>query len=405
MPLAFTKLPFKEASEFLRQKVKLPTKSFADLQGAMHSRAFVIAGATKTEFLADMQGAVAKAIDDGTTLQEFEKDFNGIVKKHGWTFKQDPGWRASVIYNTNLRTAYAAGSEAQMQRTARRRPFARYIGGLSLDPRPLHLRWSGTILPLNHPWWSTHTPPNGWGCKCKKVSVSQRELARNGWKISDKSPDNGSYRWQNPATSEVTSIPKGIDPLWDYNPGQAAWGQPTTKNLADKLAAGKMIDLDSRGPKDFDRPEIVPVDIPRAEPVPRAKTNTELRKVLSDAIAGEERTFSDPLGEFVNVNQGIVDHILEKPKSRFDGREMFFPLIPEVIEDPYEIWVGFAKSEKTGQVFLRKRYIKVIELGKNRTLGLIAEVIGGMWVSFDFFRGRPNAAKNLRKGMLVWGRK
>ncbi len=402
---SFTKLPFTQASDFLRQKVRLPTKAWTDLQGGMHSRAFVIAGAVKTELLEEMQSAVLKGIDQGTTLQQFKKDFSGIVKKHGWTFKQDPGWRAAVIFNTNMRTAFAAGSEAQMQRTKARRPFARYIGGLSLDPRRLHLEWNGTILPLDHPWWSTHTPPNDFGCKCKKVTASQRELDRDGLNVSQAAPDNGTFKWKNPSTGGVTLVPNGIGPTWDYNPGQAAWGQQFTKQLADKLVAGKLTDLDSRGPGNFQRPADIPVDAAKAQPVPRAKTDNELRQVLKDSIGGEEKTFTDPLGDFVNVNQGLVDHILEKPQSRFDGREQFFPLIPEVIEDPYEVWAGFARSEATGQVFLRKRYIKVIELDKKRTLGFIAEVRNGMWVGFDFFRGRPNAAKNLRKGLLVWGRK
>jgi len=404
MALAFTKLPFTEASDFLRQKVRLPTQSWRDIQRGMHSQAFVIAGAMKTELLEDMQSAVLKGIEQGTTLQQFKKDFNGIVKKHGWTFKQDPGWRAGVIYNTNMRTAFAAGAEAQMQRTKSRRPYARYIAGLSAEPRAEHLTWHGTILPLDHPWWSTHTPPNDWGCKCKKVSVSQRELDRDGLEVLKNAPDNGSRQVTDPITGKKQSLENGLGLSWDYNPGQAAWGQQFAKQLADKLVSGKLVDMDSRGPGDFNRPASVSVDSAKATPVSRTKSENELRQVLRDSIGGEEKTFIDPLGEFVNVNQGIVDHILEKPQSRFDGREQFFPLIPEVIEDPFEVWVGFARSEKTGQVFLRKRYIKFIQLDKKRTFGLIAEVRNGMWVGFDFFRGRPTAAKNLRKGLLVWGR-
>lgn len=91
--------------------------------------------------------------------------------------------------------------------------------------------------------------------------------------------------------------------------------------------------------------------------------------------------------------------------ARLDGREQYFPFIKETIEDPYEIWTGFEENEATGQVHLRQRYVKMVELDKKRTLGLIAEVENGKWVGFDFFRGGKSGQKNLRRGLLVWGRK
>lgn len=36
----------------------------------------------------------------------------------------------------------------------------------SFDPRADHLHYVGTIRPIDDPWWNTHTPPLGWGCKC-----------------------------------------------------------------------------------------------------------------------------------------------------------------------------------------------------------------------------------------------
>lgn len=43
------------------------------------------------------------------------------------------------------------------------------------------------------------------------------------------------------------------------------------------------------------------------------------------------------------MGQGLLDHMVEKP-ARPDGREALFPFIRELIEDPAEIWVGFARS-------------------------------------------------------------
>ena len=39
---------------------------------------------------------------------------------------------------------------------------------------------AGTLLPVDDPWWQTHYPPNGWGCKCWVRQVSRREAERLG---------------------------------------------------------------------------------------------------------------------------------------------------------------------------------------------------------------------------------
>ncbi len=206
MPIKFAKLPFAEAQNFLRRKVNLPTETWKDIQDGMHVSAFVIAGAQKEELLSDIRASLQKALDEGTTLADFKKDFRATVQKHGWNYKGEEGWRTATIFNTNMRTAFSAGNEAQLQRTKSRRPFARYIAGLSANPRQDHLNWHNIILPIDHPWWSTHTPPNGFGCKCRKVSVSRFELKRNGWEVSRNAPTSPQSK-------------KGVDESFHFNPG------------------------------------------------------------------------------------------------------------------------------------------------------------------------------------------
>ena len=210
MPALFTALAFKEAQDFLRAKVNLPTKTWRDIQDGMHVSSFVIAGAQQDDLLSDIRASLQQALDDGTTIADFRKDFRKTVQAHGWNYKGKEGWRTGVIFNTNMRTAFSAGNEAQLQRTKKARPYARYIAGLSGDnSRPQHLAWHNTILPIDHPWWSTHTPPNGWGCKCRKVSVSKFELDKNDWTVRQRAPTSTESR-------------QGIDESFHYNPGLVA---------------------------------------------------------------------------------------------------------------------------------------------------------------------------------------
>lgn len=99
----------------------------------------------------------------------------------------------------------------------------------------------------------------------------------------------------------------------------------------------------------------------------------------------------------------ILDHWLEDAK-RLGGREQYLPFLRELIEQPYEIWVGFARNELTGKVELRRRYVKAIDIGKQRTISFIADAVAGQWIGFDFFHGALSYADKMRVGYLVWGR-
>ncbi len=99
------------------------------------------------------------------------------------------------------------------------RPFWQYRHGNSKRPRPEHVALDGMVLRHDDPFWSTHYPPSGFGCKCRVVTMSQRDMDREG-KNLDKAPDVEYYDWTD-RNGNVHKIPKGADPGWDYNVGQA----------------------------------------------------------------------------------------------------------------------------------------------------------------------------------------
>ena len=220
-------LPFEEAILFLRRKLSLPTATWRDLLRAAHDWAFVVAGATKAQLLSDLREAVDRAIADGTTLEDFRKDFDRAVREAGWSYRGSRGWRTRLIYQTNVQTAYAAGRRAQMRsaEVMRDRPYWQYRHGGSAEPRPKHVArapegWNRLVLPADHEFWQAHYPPNGWGCSCFVVTLSAQDLRRLGLPVGDWSQDaDGTYEWTNPDTGEVEDIPRGIDPGWNYAPG------------------------------------------------------------------------------------------------------------------------------------------------------------------------------------------
>ncbi|MFB9968974.1 phage minor head protein [Pseudoroseomonas cervicalis] len=217
-------LPFREAISFFAGKVGVTTESWSDVWRDAHTRAFMVAGAASDALVGDFQAEIAKAVAGELPFAEFRKRFDAIVERHGWTHNGTPGWRARVIYETNLSTAYAAGRYAQETDpdVLAVFPYWQYVHSGAAHPRKQHLAWNGLTLAADDPFWTTHYPPNGWGCGCYVRPLSARNLARMGKDGPDRSPDIVMRPWRNPRTGAVSQVPEGVDPGWDYNPG-AAW--------------------------------------------------------------------------------------------------------------------------------------------------------------------------------------
>lgn len=269
----------KEALDYIRAKGWKVGFSHLDVFREEHAHYFTVAKAMKYDVLAAIRSEVDKALAEGRTLQQFRRDLEPTLQKLGWwgvKEEADPAtgeirpvqlgspYRLKVIYDTNLRTSRAAGQEERMQRTKAALPYALYSLGPSAEHRPEHVAWHGVLLPIDDPWWDTHTPQLGYGCKCRKRQVGEREAARlKAEGVLDPTappklnPETGlptgkrekrytpvqteappiRYReWVNKRTGEVLQVPVGIDPGFDVNPARAARQLPA-RLVGEKLAS------------------------------------------------------------------------------------------------------------------------------------------------------------------------
>lgn len=219
-------LPPADAIRYFAGKLNVATRRWDDVWRAAHSRAFMVAGVQADDLLAGIRGALAKALADGTTLAEFRADLAPMLGRLGWDSRGRGyvGWRTRLVYETNLRSAYAAGQYEQQTDpdVLDLVPVWRYRHSGALDARPEHQAWDGLTLRHDDPWWRTHYPPNGWGCGCWVEPLTDRQAARSGG--IGQAPPIVTRPWTDPASGRQADVPIGIDPGWDYNVG-ASWRQ------------------------------------------------------------------------------------------------------------------------------------------------------------------------------------
>lgn len=241
-------IPFEEMKEYIAGKrAVLPTDTWRDIQQSAHSKAFVIAGVTKTEFLTDVLDILKVQSENGVSFSDFRKQFREKVAQHGWTnynaelnglgklensSRKYKAWRTQVIYNTNMRTAFAAGRWEQMnsETSAENFPYLVYrhnYYGISKEPRAEHLAYNGIVLPKNHSFWASHYPPNGFGCKCGVEQLTkreaQREFVKSGISSETFTGEYGFERAEKAVEKYAKSLKEDDAKLeksgWAYNPG------------------------------------------------------------------------------------------------------------------------------------------------------------------------------------------
>lgn len=219
-----------------------PSFHWQDRYAADHARAFTVAKSAGFDILADIYAGLEAALKEGKTPRQFAQELTPLLQAKGWWGRKSvvnpmtglptsaqlgSPRRLQLIFDVNMRVSYAAGHWASFERNKAVRPWLRYVHLVGQEhPRLHHQSWHNVCLPVDHPWWKTHAAPNGWSCHCTIQSLSQRDvdrLLREGVPLRFEPPTINTTPWTNKITGEVRHIPEGIDPGWDYNPGQAGY--------------------------------------------------------------------------------------------------------------------------------------------------------------------------------------
>ena len=406
--VAYGSLPFKEQIEFFRRKANVPTNSYADIYNNEHDYAFVVAGANRNALLNDFRTAIDKAINQGSTLEEFRKDFSEIVEKHGWSYNGGFNWRTRIIYETNLNSSYQAGRYQQLRDA--KFPYMEYLHSDYVEhPRELHQSWDHLVLDFNDPWWNNHFPPNGYGCQCRVRGRTKGDLKRMGKNQPDKAP---TINWvdkvigENSGNPRIVRVPEGIDPSFEHIPGQSR--------------------LDNFVPNPLD------TDPTLKRGLPSSKATDEwpaIREVSKNRLLEKGLTEEDYANIFLNefgatltkpaIFKDVAGDALVIGKQLFTvsktgelkvtkrGREQFLLLLADSLKLPDEIWTRMEYFDHLQKSVVRRRYISRFMIdGELQPMLAVFEVGDDGWLGVTTFApDTPEYLEQLRVGVRVFKRK
>lgn len=190
--VSFNQPFYRAVEEMAKRGVVLPEKYYGELQGLHRQLNFSIAGKASLDQLHAVLDSLEEVLQKGSTFEKWRKDIR--VQDLGL-----PKHRLDNIFRTNIQAAYNRGHWENFVQHKNTRPYLMYDAINDTRVRPTHLAMDGIIRPVEDRFWATNYPPNGFRCRCRCISLTDRqarERSKNGKGLNqpitdDMKPDKG----------------------------------------------------------------------------------------------------------------------------------------------------------------------------------------------------------------------
>lgn len=413
-------LPPREAIEYFGAKRFRISHDWREVWQDAQASAFTVSKMARFDLLASTRQRIDAKLRSGITRRELERDLEALLRAEGWWGRQivsdaaggaevvqlGSPWRIRTIIRTNVATAYNAGRYRRQIEQADARPYWQYLAIRDASSRPSHAALHGKVFRADDPVWDSIYPPNGFGCRCRTRSLTERQIRRRGLEVIedtrsvnvaqkvgvDKRTDEPIIR---PGTRVEWTDAQGRaqefqpDPGWSHNPGRHALPPPDPLNA--RAVAGQP------AWKDYGRPDVRQIPAASAPPpLPRAESRAAALARVNEALGLTGRTnwrkVRTPVDDVV-VRRGLTPHIVQK----FDGgedRSRYAARILPTLETPDEVWMTWYDSGE-----FRKRYVKVWDDDRG-SMTVVTESKDGSLL-YNFVPGAARSLNRQRTGVLL----
>jgi phage gp29-like protein len=180
------------ALEFLTEKKIATAQTWAALSDGGKARAWWVSGLGIERTREVVQHLLEVAGSRGTLsnfLERLEADGLSVPGAAIPGRGQIANWHARLVYHNNLRGAQSAAQWVRLQETIADRPYGEWTVGAQVCPICAPL--DGHIAPLDGVFFAEFWPPLHHDCQCDVLSVSQRDVDREGLAVGGRDPEPG----------------------------------------------------------------------------------------------------------------------------------------------------------------------------------------------------------------------
>ena len=231
------------AIKYFKNKGNTHTWDWYELWQDAHQKSFTVTKVMREDVLKDIRSALDKALSEGKTFHDFQKELKPILQKKGWWGEQivvdsegvaekvqlGSMYRLKTIYSVNMQVAYQTGRYTTQMDNSDNRPYWEYVAIMDASTRPEHAELNGLVYRYDDPFWKAFYPPNGWRCRCRVNTLSNHALQKHNIPVSNSngclskeqhlvSKKSGEYKPVTVYTDPLTGKKIAPDVGWSHNP-------------------------------------------------------------------------------------------------------------------------------------------------------------------------------------------
>jgi len=186
----------------------------------------IFSGAKTHKAVEEMSSLVFKPDGIKRDFSDFRRMVRGTVDQEG-IFERYFDRYLRTEFDTAVAVSQMGSAWVGFEQDKDVLPYLRYEAIDDERTRRDHKQWDGITLPVDHKFWNTHTPPNGFNCRCMLIQLDE-------------------------ATPTPASKLKGTPPpdseLFEFNPGKSGYifdpdKHPYTAKIAERYKVASEVNF------------------------------------------------------------------------------------------------------------------------------------------------------------------
>jgi SPP1 gp7 family putative phage head morphogenesis protein len=180
-----------EIVKYFESKGVAVSSNWKETLDIIRNHAFTVSGVVKMDILMDFKEMITKAISEGLSQSEFNKQLRENFETKGWLGKKTENnklvesWRLGVIYRTNLQSAFMDGRWNNHTLNINLRPYVQCSSIIDPSTTKECKALNNKVFRVDDKYFAQHLrPPGHYQCRRETVSLSEKLLKKRGLSVT-----------------------------------------------------------------------------------------------------------------------------------------------------------------------------------------------------------------------------